>query len=351
MDITLLIPTLNRPDFLLRELHYYQSVNFRGNIFIGDSSEATVTKKIKNYLQQFDNLLKIYYYPLPGYDGAQALKIITDKVTSKYAVFIADDDFLVPSGIGRCIEFLDTNPDYVAAHGVCIAMGLHSINSQSIQYTNHSPQPIISGGTAAQRLVAHLTNYSPILFFSVHRIEAWRTMFKNLGDIADRSFGSELLSSCLSVILGKTKQLDGLYLIRQDHENRYVLPTWFKWITNEAWYSSYIAFCNYLAEAIARQDGITQKEAKDIVSQAFSVYLAQWISKSIHNPNPNPQWRSIARQIPGARKIWHVLQSVLNGIFNDNKYYFGNMIKPESSYYNDFMPIYRILTQRQVDIL
>jgi glycosyltransferase domain-containing protein len=325
-------------------------VNFRGKIFIGDSSEATVAEKIKNSLQKFDNSLDIYYYPLPGYNAAQALKVMADKVTTKYAVFIADDDFLVPTGIGQCIEFLDTHPDYVAAHGIGIIIyGLGSKN-KSIQYSGYYSQPIISEATAAQRLVTHLPNYT-VSLFSVHRIEAWRTMFKDAGDIVDRSFGDELLPCCLSVVLGKTKQLDGLYLIRQDHGKRFVQPTWFEWITSEMWYPSYTAFCNYLAEAIARQDGITLEEAKDIVSQAFSVYLTQWISKSIHNPNPNPQWRSIAKQIPGARTIWHVLQSVLNKVFNDNKYYFGNMLKPESPYCNDFMLIYKIVTQRQFDII
>lgn len=349
MDITITIPTLNRPEFLLRELEYYQSVNFRGKIFIGDSSETTVAKKIQNYLQQFDNRLKIYYYPLPGYSAAQALTFMADKVTTKYAVFIADDDFLVPSGIGRCIEFLDTNPDYIAAHGECIVMGLHSINSQSIQYSTHCPQPTISELTAVRRLVAHMTNYSVNLFW-VHRSEVWRTMFKNAGDITDTAFGAELLPCCLSAILGNTKQLDGLYLIRQDHENRYALPTWFKWITNESWYPNYMAYCDYLTEAIARQDGITLEEAKNIASQTVSVHLAQWVSGSSPNPNLNSQWRSIVKQIPGARKIWHALQLVLNRFFNNNKYYFGNMIRPESPYYSDFIPIYRIVTQRKFDV-
>lgn len=347
MDITLLIPTLNRPEFLLRELHYYQSVNFRGKIFIGDSSEATVAEKIKNSLRQFDNLLEIYYYPLPGYNIAHALKAMTDKVTTKYAAVIGDDDFFIPSGLGRCIEFLDNNSEYVAAHGESIVIGLPYINSQSIQFSNHCPQPTISAATAAQRLVAHLTYYS-VTLFSVHRIEAWRTMFKYLGDITDNIFGSELLPCCLSVVLGKTKQLNGLYLIRQNHENRYSLPTWFKWITSETWYPGYAAFCRYLAEEIARQDGITPDEAKEVVSQAFSVYLVQGCPTN--TSRPRPCWRRIVGQIPGLKTVWHILQLLRNKAFNEDKYYFGNIIKPESPYYNDFMPIYKIVTQRQVDI-
>jgi len=347
MDITLFIPTRNRPEFIIRMLSYYQCTNFHGKIAIGDGSEAAIAKQIKDSLSRFDRSLEINYRYLPGCNPAATVQILAEEAKTAYGVAMGDDDFLVPSGMGRCIEFLGTNPDYVAAQGVIIAMGLHSINSQSIQYTSHCPQPIISGATAARRLIDHLTNYATTLF-AVHRIEAWRTMFKNTGDITDTSFGSESLQSGLSVILGKTKQLDGLYLIRQDHEKRHPTTTWFEWITSEAWYPSYTAFRHYLAEAIVRQDGITLEEAKDIVSQAFSVYLTQWISRSINNPTiPNSRWRSIAKQIPGARKIWNVLQSVLNRGFNDNKYYFDNMIKPESPYYEDFVPIYKIVTQRK----
>ncbi len=335
MDITLLIPTLNRPDFLLKELHYYQSVNFRGKIFIGDSSEATVAKKIKKYLQQFDNLLEVYYYYLPGYNDVQVQKVIADKVTTKYVAYIADDDFLVPSGIEQCIEFLDTHPDYVAAHGVGIIAGLPYNDEKTVEATSYYPQPRIEEITVAQRLIAHLTNYS-VSLFSVHRIDAWRTMFKNAGDIADRSFVGELLPCCLSVILGKIKQLDGLYLIRQDHGNRYLFPTWFKWLTSEDWYPSYANFRDCLAEGIMCQDGITLEEAKLVVEKAFAVYLAKRISKN----TPKCKWRSIAKQIPGARIIWNVLEPLRN------KYCLSNMLKPGSPYYKDFMPIYKIVTQR-----
>lgn len=147
----------------------------------------------------------------------------------------------------------------------------------------------------------------------------------------------ELLPCCLSVILGKIKQLDGLYLIRQDHGKRIVLPNWFEWITNEAWYPSYCTFRDCLAEAIACKDGITLEEAKLVVEKAFAGYLAHFILK--YNPT-NSQWRSIAKQIPGARTIWDTLKPLRN------KYCLSNLLKPGSPYYKDFMPIYNIVTQR-----
>lgn len=336
MDITLFIPTYNRPEFLLRALRYYHSVNFRGKISIGDSSDEAIAKRIRDSLSQFANSLDINYRHLPGCNSAMVVHILAEEANTAYATIIGDDDFLIPSGIAKCVDFLNMHPDYVAAHGVGVTMSLHSIDAQSIQCTGYYAQPIISETTAVQRLVAHLTNYR-VSLFSVHRIEAWRTMYKNTGDIEDTSFGVELLQCCLSVILGKIKQLDGLYLIRQVHENRYLLPTWFKWIASEAWYPSYSTFRNCLAEAIACQDGITPEEAKLVVEKAFAVYLAQ---RCI--PINAPKWRSIAKQIPGTRLIWHVLKSA----FNDNKYDLSNMLKRKSTYYDDFMPIYKMFRQR-----
>jgi len=338
MDITLFIPTFNRPDFLLKALQYYQSVNFRGKIFIGDSSELAAAKKIKDYLYQFDSLLEVCYYSLPGYKAAQVLRIMADKVNTKYAAYIADDDFLVPSGIGQSIEFLDTHPDYIAAHGVGLGISLNPDNFQSIQYTSYYPQPIIPESIAAQRLIAYLSNYT-VSLFSVHRSEAWHIMFKNAGGVTDRTFVEELLPCCLSIVLGKIKQVDGLYLVRGYHDGRYLLPSWFKWITNEAWYPSYTAFCNCLAEEIVRQDEIALDEAKCAIEKAFAVYLAQ---SSI--PRNTSKWRSIVKQIPGARILRNALEPLRN------KYCLNNMLKPKSPYYKDFMPVYKIVTQRQVGI-
>lgn len=333
MDITLFIPTYNRPEFLLRALRYYYSMNFHGKISIGDSSDEAIAKQIREAISQFANSLDINYRHLPGCNSAMVVHILAEEADTAYATIIGDDDFLIPSGIAKCVNFLNVHPDYVAAHGVGVIISSCSIDAKSIS-TGYYPQSIISETTAVQRLVTHMTNYT-VGLFSVHRIEVWRTMYKNTGDIADTRFGVELLQCCLSVILGKIKQLDGLYLIRQVHEMRYLLPTWFKWITNESWYPSYTTFRDCLAKAIAGQDGITLEEAKHVVENVFAVYLAQQCI-----PINSPKWRSIAKKIPGARTIWHVLQPLFN------KYCLSSMLKRKSPYYKDFMPIYRIVTNR-----
>ena len=335
MDITLCIPTRNRPEFILRVLLYYQSMNFHGKISIGDSSDVAVAKRIKDSLSQFANSLEISYRYLPGYNVGQALLYLAEEINTAYVTSIPDDDFLIPSGISKCMDFLNVYPDYVAAHGVGVILSSFLRSPQSVEYVSYYPQPVVSEATAVKRLNAYLANYT-VSMFSVHRTKVWQAMFKNGEDIVDRAFGHELLQCCLSVILGKIKQLDGLYLIRQDHENRHLLPNWFEWITNEAWYPSYSTFRDCLVEAIVRQDEITLEEAKLVVEKAFAVYLAQCISGN----TSSHQWRSIAKQIPGARTIWNALEPLRN------KYCLSNILRLSSPYYKDFMPIYKIVTQR-----
>ena len=38
-------------------------------------------------------------------------------IKTKYCVFCADDDFIIPNAIAKGIKFLDKNPDYIAVGG------------------------------------------------------------------------------------------------------------------------------------------------------------------------------------------------------------------------------------------
>ena len=42
MDFSIIVPTLNRPDFLLRLIRYYDALHFDGRILMGDSSSVEI---------------------------------------------------------------------------------------------------------------------------------------------------------------------------------------------------------------------------------------------------------------------------------------------------------------------
>ena len=50
--ITLLIPTLNRSEFVIQYLRYLQLTQFRGCVWIGDSSEAWHLRRTKRAIDR-----------------------------------------------------------------------------------------------------------------------------------------------------------------------------------------------------------------------------------------------------------------------------------------------------------
>ena len=228
---TLLISTMNRSQFVERQLRYYANIGFDGQILIGDSSNADHVGRTKKIVEEVADQIQIDYTEYPHLTYAECLQTLLDRVSTKYAAVLPDDDFTVPRGLERSVQFLEENPEYVACQGAAVILTLESGGAYGkVQWLGRYNQRSIEGANATERLIDHLCNYS-VTLFALYRVEAWRDMFRDLSSIEDRTFGGELLPCCLSVILGKVKKLDSLYLVRQDHPNRNFLPNVFDWIT------------------------------------------------------------------------------------------------------------------------
>jgi len=341
--ITLLVPTMNRSDFLIRMLRYYEKVSFEGCICIGDSSNSEHVERTKRVIATLRDKLNIIYREYPDLNGAVCLKRLLDFVSTPYAAFVADDDFLVPSALNQCAKFLEEHPDYAAAHGMGIAIGLDSEGLYGrVAQCVHYQQPVIEAESASQRLCEHLSHYSVILF-SVHRIESWRAMYRDVHLLRDNSFGAELLPCCKSVILGKSKELDCLYVVRQNHAQRYPHPSMYNWIISPEWYSSYLVFRDSLAEALTLQDNISIEKAKKVIKQAFLSYLSMYLSLKLGSwKGLRKHWRQIAGTIPGVRRIWQLLHSLRPKQHSELS--LSALLRQSSPYHADFMPVYKALT-------
>jgi len=341
--ITLLLPTMNRSDFLIRQLRYYEEIGFEGCICIGDSSSSEHVERTQRVIETLRGKLNIVYQEYPGINDAVCLKRLLDLVSTPYAAFVADDDFLVPSALNQCTKFLGEHPDYAAAHGMGIVITLDSgeLYGQIVQ-CGHYRQPVIEAESASQRLGDHLDHYS-VTLFSVHRIESWRAMYRDVHLLRDKTFRSELLPCCKSVILGKSKKLDCLYVVRQDHEQRYLLPDMYDWITNPEWYFSYLVFRDGLAEALTLQDNISIEKAQKVVKQAFWSYLAMFLSQQLGSwRGSRNRWRQVAGTIPGVRRIWQLLHSQRPKQHSELS--LSALLRPSSPYHADFMPVYKAIT-------
>ena len=350
--LTLVLPTKNRADFLIRLLTYYNERRLAFHLVVADSSDheqVEQTRRAVKALEQGLNLDHRVYPPEIGVFDKMCEAV--NCVETPYAVLGADDDFFVPSALGEAVQFLQDNPDYSVAHGeaAVINLGPEATAYGHIAGVGRYNQRTIDLATGSKRLVDHLRNFSTT-WYSVHRTEQLRRNFQKVAAPGlDYGFG-ELLPSCLSLIQGKSKKLDGLYMVRQVHSAQ-TAPNhgdFFDWVADPTWGTRYKYFRDCLAAKLVRQDGISMGEARGVVKQAFWLYLANGLVKKWHgyyDPRkirPLNRWKQAVRMIPGARRAWYALHS-FNSAQRD-VISLPALLHPSSRYHADFMPIYQAVT-------
>jgi hypothetical protein len=81
-QMTILIPTMNRAEFVMRILRYYSELGFTGCLAIGDSSEEEHARRIQRAVAQFRTKLNVVYYACPGLTEPQACQRMLKDVST-----------------------------------------------------------------------------------------------------------------------------------------------------------------------------------------------------------------------------------------------------------------------------
>ncbi len=325
---------MNRPQFVDRLFRYYAGLGFTGRIAVGDSSGPEAFARTRETARRFEGVLDIDHVGAAGLTIGPCLKRLVERATTPYAAVVPDDDFLVPAALDRCVAFLTEHPEYAAAHGegVTVILDTNGLRG-NVVYCARYPQTVSEAGRPSQRLLDHLAHYT-VSLFSVHRIESWRVMLRDVDPLADVSFSAEVLPCCLSVVLGKIKALDGLYLVRQSHAARLELPTMFDWVATPVWYASYQTTLDTLAAALVEREDLSLEAARKVAREGFRQYVGRGLGL-------RRDWGRDAWAQNMARRAWALFQAVRPN--PDARWTLPALLKPASPDYADFQPIYNAL--------
>ena len=75
---------------------------------------------------------------MSDFNDLQANHFLINNCKTNYLAWVADDDFLIPDGIRRAREFLETNDDFRVAYGSAILINKDTI-SKDISKISLSP--------------------------------------------------------------------------------------------------------------------------------------------------------------------------------------------------------------------
>jgi len=326
---------MNRSAFLIRLLKYFNDTGCRYPVVVGDSSNTEEFEKTRTAIEKDLSGLDVVQIACPGMTNGACLRKISGNVRTKYVAFIADDDYLIHSNFAECVDFLEKNPDYSCAHGLGVILwlkkdGVYGEIKAAISYK----MPVIEDGTAVERYL-HLNRSFNTGIFSVHRTDVWEKMWEESEKVVDRSLGEEVLACSIAAIRGKVKQIDKLYLVRQDHESRYLLSGPYEWITSKIWHSSWGNYIDIISRSIAQTDGLDIEKAVQTANLGFKVYLQQIMGASnVRSTLPNEYLDVFTRRICNLFHRIMPLRSIS----------LRSLMDKRSPYHKDFLPVLRSLT-------
>lgn len=216
--LTIAIPTYNRPEHLKRLLHFLVQEVEGVSFVIGDSSTSKNKNINKEMIQSLNNKLIRYF----EYDESLAtynkFALLFKEVQTPYTVFCSDDDFLVPSSLDICVDFLLNNSSYSQAKGKFYVF-YQKENLEIKWLPCHHQAVSVEGATAQERLEkVQLDDLEPF-------VGVWKTEILQLKtDETAKTFSgvgfsvfTDMLYETLSFIYGNVKVLDIPFYFQQCH--------------------------------------------------------------------------------------------------------------------------------------
>ena len=214
--LTCLVPTHNRPLFLRRFLGFYARFRPEFSFLIVDSSCPVAAAENRSVIDHIRSELNIRYEhsDLPFYEKIAAN---FDRVTSPFVVLCADDDYLLPEAVSRCVDFLEVEQGYATAMGHKALLNttknrwtgrLKVLKGYSIEYDRPLDR------------CRHMATQWMSNFYAVNRTEALYRDFQIVSVMSNSKSLSqipEMLMSQLSVIRGRAKVLPMMYSVWQRH--------------------------------------------------------------------------------------------------------------------------------------
>lgn len=272
-DLTIVIPTHDRPGFLERVLAYYEPLDF-GDVVVADSSDEDTVRHNATLCERVDRPIEHTQYD----ESISLISKIADvlqTVETEYVLLCADDDFVTPTGVRRAVEFLADNPDFSAAHGHFISFeatlddGAVSFDWEPLYLHARSR----TQRRARQRLYEHFAGYFTT-FYSVHRTTALRNGFECAAESTDDVRFGELLPSMLTMIDGKFKYLDVFYGARcWDEQLGATVDHFLDFARRGTFRSKHVAFRRCLVDHLCAADELSEQAAIQTVDSGMIAYL------------------------------------------------------------------------------
>ncbi|MFO7481459.1 TIGR00180 family glycosyltransferase [Oceanibaculum nanhaiense] len=268
-DLTLLVPTYNRPRFFTRFLDYARASGFDMPILVADGSETPGADANAEIIARHGAGLTIEHQRY-GTDVTPGLRvgIALQTVGTRYCMLCADDDFVFLPKVKEALFRLELEPDCVAIGGPMIVFTDNPAKPAPLRvHVAHD----VTGPSALQRIDAHMTQYRPT-FYSVFRTPAIQAAYgrgKEEFDFWPRL--AELSLSAGIMAQGNYRALNGFFGMREMHPDQHSKTSgqWMDMIVHRDFSAHLEAAAAHAARILLEHEEMPFETALNAIKLAF----------------------------------------------------------------------------------
>jgi len=282
-DLTLIIPSYNRHDYLIRNLKYWSG---RGPIIYAlDGSDKPLSE---NIIQSFGANINYLYLPIPF---VQRINKARSLHNTKYVALLADDDYYLPSGLLFSIQCLELDFSLKACIGRPVGFKFEKgtvIGCDKI-YQDMQNDYNIENEAPGMRMFHHMNRYMPSTIYAVLRSDDWNKAFEAYTRYEFPVRGIPELQIELSIsYLGKSKVVPMLSWLKSIELEQTIGPDislntlnyYFHdcWHLQEFKYNFHDKFLKIMSEVFSEFDGRDKLVISNEIETAMDVYVI-WCQK------------------------------------------------------------------------
>jgi glycosyltransferase domain-containing protein len=268
-DLTIVIPTISRPLFVLRQFEFWGRTDVNVVILDGAKDPILIPEELKK---------PEIRYVHTGTRFNERLANAGDYVATKYCALLTDDEFFLPSGLKAAINRLETDPSTIGCVGRClyffVDQGRFLVSDGYREWLPFPPDCV----SLEQRLDVDLPpNKTHKAQFAVMRSAQWVEMFKSSYSVFFSSgYTYERLLNLSRTVQGRTEILEELLWMRSmenppissNNVPRTGTGSYLTWATS-AQFAEEISRYRDIAFDIIKRGGLSEEKARSFEERFF----------------------------------------------------------------------------------
>ena len=220
-QLTIVIPTYNRPLELERSIEYWRETPV--TVHILDGSEKPWFPV--GVLPGVPNIFYHYFEPKNGRTLSRGyenrIRFATKLPTTKFSAMIGDDDFFVISGLCASLKVLSESETICSVIGVSV--GFENLNRKikwGLRQVEKRDSESFKSSNVIDRLNPLRSGETPITYYGIFKTETWKKVFAISYRYELSNVGGERLVHANALALGPLKEIKQVLWLRQFYVGR-----------------------------------------------------------------------------------------------------------------------------------